>query len=245
MRKGLSRVPLLAMRAMPHDIVYRPAARLFSQIQSGGSVGEPIVFLGDSLTSGAGVPFAAAYPALLSEALGGRRFVNLGVGGEVSGQIVRRYRATPSLHKHPVVIWAGRNNYVTVDRVMLDLDDISSCRSRPGPIRPRNLVSRVGAPSPSSTSESANATAATSWNFRPSAAMTAGMRSTFRDRVTLRSPTRSHGRSKLPAGRAVPDYSAASFLVLPPTKCGFRGQLIASLEAQIRDGFAKSAPAGA
>lgn len=124
MRKGLSRVPLLAMRATQHDLIYRPAARLFSQIQSGGSIGEPIVFLGDSLTSGAGLPFGAAYPALVSAALGDRRFINLGVGGEVSGQILRRYRATPSLHEHPVVVWAGRNNYVTVDRVVLDLDEI-------------------------------------------------------------------------------------------------------------------------
>ena len=121
MRQALSKLPLLAMKKLPTTPAYGPALWAFGRIRSGGSVGEPIIFLGDSLTSGAGLPFPAAYPALVSERLGHRRFVNLGVGGETSGDIRQRFLHMPEYFGHPTVIWAGRNNYGEPLQVLWDI----------------------------------------------------------------------------------------------------------------------------
>ncbi|MCX5514247.1 hypothetical protein C3941_24040 [Kaistia algarum] len=124
MRQALSKLPLLAMKKLPATPAYGPALWAFGRIRSGGSMGEPIVFLGDSLTSGAGLPFPAAYPALVSERLGHRRFVNLGVGGETSRDIRQRFLRMPEFFGHPIVIWAGRNNYSDGWSVAWDIEAV-------------------------------------------------------------------------------------------------------------------------
>lgn len=122
MRQALSKIPLLAIKTLPASTpAYGPALQAFGRIRSAGRTGEPIVFLGDSLTFGARLPFEAAYPALVSAALGNRRFVNLGVGGESSTKIRRRFLSMPRYHGRPIVLWAGRNNYADGETVVEDV----------------------------------------------------------------------------------------------------------------------------
>lgn len=132
MRQALSKLPLLAIKTLPASApAYGPALKVYGRIRSAGSVGEPIVFLGDSLTSGAGLPFETAYPALVSEALGNRRYVNLGVGGETSGEIRRRFLRMAGYHGRPIVVWAGRNNYADGEAVIEDIAAILAAAADP------------------------------------------------------------------------------------------------------------------
>lgn len=132
MRQTLSKLPLFAIKTLPASApAYRPALWAFGKIRSGGLYGEPIVFLGDSLTSGAGLPLEAAYPAIVSAALGNRRFVNLGIGGETSGEIRRRFLRMAGYHGRPIVVWAGRNNYADGEAVIEDIAAILAAAADP------------------------------------------------------------------------------------------------------------------
>jgi lysophospholipase L1-like esterase len=127
MRRALSKVPIYALRRFPSSSwVFRPALRTLGRIMAGGSQGEPILFLGDSLTSGAGVDLADAFPAVASRLLGGRRFVNMGVGGETSAQIRARFLAFEDHGRYPAVIWAGRNNWSDPDTVLADIEAMAA-----------------------------------------------------------------------------------------------------------------------
>jgi len=125
MRGQLSKAPLFLMRRVgPVSPLYRPAARLYCSLRSGGSVGERIVFVGDSMFSGTrGMPEEALIPSIVSRSLGGRRYVNLGVGGETSTQIRDRFRHH-GLQGLPMVIWVGRNNSRAAETILADIDAI-------------------------------------------------------------------------------------------------------------------------
>jgi len=127
MRRALSKAPIFALRrSSPGSWVYRPAVWTLGRLLAGGSQGEPILFLGDSLTSGAGLDLASAYPAVTSRLLGDRRFVNMGVGGETSAQIRARFLALNDHRRCPAVIWAGRNNWSDPDGVMADIEAMAA-----------------------------------------------------------------------------------------------------------------------
>ena len=68
-----------------------------------------VVFLGDSLTAGLGLPADQAYPALLARELSGDgyevRVVNAGVSGDTTAGGLRRLRWL--LAQHPVVVVVG------------------------------------------------------------------------------------------------------------------------------------------
>lgn len=72
-----------------------------------------VVAWGDSLTAGSGVE-GRSYPSQMA-ALTTRRVVNHGIGGESAMQIFQRFQATPALHDHTTVIWAGRNDVASAN----------------------------------------------------------------------------------------------------------------------------------
>ncbi|HEY3331414.1 MAG TPA: SGNH/GDSL hydrolase family protein [Capsulimonadaceae bacterium] len=78
---------------------------------------------GDSLTAGAG---GTPYPAVLqaNPAVGARKVVNGGVGGQTSIQIKERFLAAPEKFGDIVVLWAGRNNYFEPDTVKSDVAEM-------------------------------------------------------------------------------------------------------------------------
>jgi len=73
-----------------------------------------VVFLGDSLTAGLGLPADQAYPALLARALAGDgyavRVINAGVSGDTSAGGLRRLRWLLAQHPAVVVVGLGGND---------------------------------------------------------------------------------------------------------------------------------------
>ena len=73
-----------------------------------------VVFLGDSLTAGLGLPADQAYPALLARALPGDGFavrvINAGVSGDTSAGGLRRLRWLLAQHPAVVVVGLGGND---------------------------------------------------------------------------------------------------------------------------------------
>ena len=73
-----------------------------------------MVFLGDSLTAGMGLPADQAYPALLARELPGdgfaARVINAGVSGDTSAGGLRRLRWLLAQHPAVVVVGLGGND---------------------------------------------------------------------------------------------------------------------------------------
>jgi acyl-CoA thioesterase I len=73
-----------------------------------------VVFLGDSLTAGLGLPADQAYPALLARELSGDGFavrvINAGVSGDTSAGGLRRLRWLLAQHPAVVVVGLGGND---------------------------------------------------------------------------------------------------------------------------------------
>ncbi len=73
-----------------------------------------MVFLGDSLTAGLGLPADQAYPALLARELSGDGFavrvINAGVSGDTSAGGLRRLRWLLAQHPAAVVVGLGGND---------------------------------------------------------------------------------------------------------------------------------------
>ena len=73
-----------------------------------------VVFLGDSLTAGLGLPADQAYPALLARELSGDGFmvrvINAGVSGDTTAGGVRRLRWLLAQHPAVVVVGLGGND---------------------------------------------------------------------------------------------------------------------------------------
>src|SRR5258707_1003873 len=74
----------------------------------------PVVFLGDSLTAGLGLPADQAYPALLARGLSGDGFairvINAGVSGDTTAGGLRRLRWLLAQHPAVVVVGLGGND---------------------------------------------------------------------------------------------------------------------------------------
>jgi lysophospholipase L1-like esterase len=85
-----------------------------------------IVVMGDSLTArNEGGPEGLSFPARLG-ALLGKEVLNGGVGGDNSSQIARRYANSPQLWNLPLVVWAGRNNFMSAETVLTDIANLIS-----------------------------------------------------------------------------------------------------------------------
>jgi acyl-CoA thioesterase-1 len=73
-----------------------------------------VIFLGDSLTAGLGLPADQAYPALLERQLGADglpvRMINAGVSGDTSAGGLRRLRWLLAQHPAVVVVGLGAND---------------------------------------------------------------------------------------------------------------------------------------
>jgi lysophospholipase L1-like esterase len=87
--------------------------------------GPQIVAWGDSLTLGLGSTGGDTYPAILQQ-LSSIKILNEGVRGETSTRICDRMVHTPKLYKDPVIIWAGRNNFINPAQVKNDIDTMVS-----------------------------------------------------------------------------------------------------------------------
>jgi hypothetical protein len=84
-----------------------------------------LVFMGDSLTAGTGATNATfAYPAIAAAAFNPDRwFLNSGVGGNTSSQVLTRYLALDAEAKmQTLIIWVGRNNYADTAQIISDID---------------------------------------------------------------------------------------------------------------------------
>ena len=84
-------------------------------------IGKDIITWGDSLTQGAGSTDGNNYPMILQQ-LSSIKVLNEGVSGETSTSIRDRMVRAPKLYKYPVVIWAGRNNYLSPQKVKDDIN---------------------------------------------------------------------------------------------------------------------------
>lgn len=83
-----------------------------------------LVFPGDSFTNGTGASsYNTRYPTLVANSFSRpRSFVNAGIGGETSSQILTRVQAFSANYKTATqVIWAGRNNYTDTVQVKADI----------------------------------------------------------------------------------------------------------------------------
>lgn len=79
-----------------------------------------IVDWGDSLTQGAGSTGGLSYPTNLAN-LTNFTTINKGIGGETSTQIKDRFLLDTLNHDKSVIIWAGRNNYLSPITVKADI----------------------------------------------------------------------------------------------------------------------------
>src|SRR6202023_2185450 len=97
--------PLLAAPAAPRTAVPSPPP---------AAPAPAVVFLGDSLTAGLGLPVDQAYPALLARELPGDGFavrvINAGVSGDTSAGGLRRLRWLLVQHPAVVVVGLGGND---------------------------------------------------------------------------------------------------------------------------------------
>jgi lysophospholipase L1-like esterase len=79
---------------------------------------------GDSLTAGSG----GKWVDILAASLAGNSIVNKGVGGETSTQIATRMAAAnyAELNRGIVIIWVGRNNFLSPATVLADLETMAA-----------------------------------------------------------------------------------------------------------------------
>jgi acyl-CoA thioesterase-1 len=91
-----------------------PAAAPLETVPSALPAAPAVVFLGDSLTAGLGLPADQAYPALLARELSGDGFavrvINAGVSGDTSAGGLRRLRWLLAQHPAVVVVGLGGND---------------------------------------------------------------------------------------------------------------------------------------
>jgi acyl-CoA thioesterase I len=91
-----------------------PAAAPRTAVPSPLPAAAAVVFLGDSLTAGLGLPADQAYPALLARELSGDGFavrvINAGVSGDTSAGGLRRLRWLLAQHPAVVVVGLGGND---------------------------------------------------------------------------------------------------------------------------------------
>jgi acyl-CoA thioesterase-1 len=108
-----------AMPPMPASSAMRPAAAPAPAPPSRLSRPAPgaaplVVFLGDSLTAGLGLPADQSYPSLLAKELPGEGFpvrvINAGVSGDTSAGGLRRLRWLLAQHPAVVVVGLGGND---------------------------------------------------------------------------------------------------------------------------------------
>lgn len=91
-------------------------------LYGGGSNGSPLVFVGDSLTAGAGATtLRHAYPEQLSGLLGDRRFEVIARGGADSDTILADFEGRAIPEDAVTLIWVGRNNYINPLQVVGDI----------------------------------------------------------------------------------------------------------------------------
>jgi acyl-CoA thioesterase-1 len=92
----------------------KPAAAPRTAVPSPLPAAPVVVFLGDSLTAGLGLPADQAYPALLARELPGDGFavrvINAGVSGDTTAGGLRRLRWLLAQHPAVVVVGLGGND---------------------------------------------------------------------------------------------------------------------------------------
>ena len=112
-------------------LVSAMAVSAVSQSQSTPAARPKIVALGDSLTSGRGVPADRAWPSLIQERLSEAELeytvVNAGVSGDTSGGALRRYEKVLDADVRILIVALGANDGlrgVAVDRLEDNLGTI-------------------------------------------------------------------------------------------------------------------------
>jgi len=100
--------------ATPAAVAPRPPAPPASPAPQARAAAPLVVFLGDSLTAGLGLPADQTYPALLARALSADglavRVINAGVSGDTSAGGLRRLRWLLAQHPAVVVVGLGGND---------------------------------------------------------------------------------------------------------------------------------------